>query len=77
MKLVGDHVINDNLYRVGNVIYNNGDIFIVSEIEDKYTLINLNTGVSTMTYNSEEELRKSLADNNDVPVSGQKLVDFG
>ncbi|AUV59800.1 hypothetical protein HOS79_gp040 [Lactobacillus phage Nyseid] len=75
MKLVEGLDTEKGSYNVGNVIYHNGKLFIITEIDNKYGLVDLSSGINPTRYNSLQELTLRL-DIDDILVSGKHLVDF-
>lgn len=56
MKLVEGLDIEKGSYNVGNVIYHNGKLFIITKIDNKYGLVDLNSGINPTRYNYCNEL---------------------
>lgn len=68
---------NKNIYKVGNVIENDGIVYLVCRGHAKYFLMNLYTAVlSSRMYGSLEELAQAAGDKDDTLVKAKVIVDY-
>lgn len=73
---------NKNVYKVGNVIEDNGAIYLVCQknFSNKYTkyfLISLKTAiVSSEMYESLKELKQAVGNKDDTLVKAKLIVDY-
>lgn len=73
---------NKNVYKVGNVIEDNGVIYLVCQknFSNKYTkyfLISLQTAiVSSEMYESLKELKQAVGNKDDTLVKAKLIVDY-
>jgi hypothetical protein len=68
---------NENIYKVGNVIENDGVVYLVCRGHAKYFLMNLYTAtLSSGMYGSLEELVQAAGDKDDTLVKAKVVVDY-
>lgn len=68
---------NENIYKVGNVIENDGVVYLVCHGYAKYFLMNLYTAtLSSGMYGSLEGLAQAAGDKDDKLVKAKLIVDY-